>query len=167
MYELWGISYLGSSEGGSSGPAPVVDVQAGTYSQTSVSPDGVNLTLSFSNTGLVSVVGGSGPAYSWLTNGVASEYSIYFQLNSGSLDSGTVNTWLNLATSHSWNITVTESPAEQSATATISIRRDSDGLVLDSADITMSAVTESSGSGETGGTGDFGGGGGTGGGHLP
>ena len=163
MHDLWSISYLAG--GIDAAPTPIVDVQAGSYSETVTDTNDVSMTVSFSNTGLVSVVGGSGPTYAWLTDGTASDYSIFVQVNSGAFTVGTTGSWVNLGATSSWNLSQTV-VGTSSVTATVSIRRDSDGLTLDSADITLTATVNA---GETGAGGDGysdppGGGNG---GHLP
>lgn len=154
MQELWTLSYLGT---GDAAPATVIDVQAGTYSETVTEPDFIALNVLFGQTGIVSVVGGTGPTYYWMTpGGTASDYSLYFQLNSGTLSGGsTVNTWLPLESAASFLLT-RNTVGTSTVTATISIRRDSDGVVLDSANITIEATVIA---GETGGGGggDYGG----------
>lgn len=154
MQELYSISYLG----GGSFPSPTtIDVQPGTYSFTVTDPDNVAMTLLFGANGIVSITGGTGPTYYWMTpGGVASDYSIYFQLNSGSLSlGGPANTWIPLENAAAFTIMQSD-VGTNTLTATISIQRDSDSVVLDSADITMTA-TVLAGSTGGGGGGGYGG----------
>jgi hypothetical protein len=68
----------------------------------------------------------------------AANYECYATLVSGNLTSGTLNTWLALSSSRSWNVTQS-APGVDSATINVGIRRVGTTTILASADIEMNA----------------------------
>lgn len=75
----------------------------------------------------------------WLVSGSASGYDVRATLNSGSLDTGTTGSWLNLGTSRAWTVVVTE-VGSQSANLTIEIRPAGGGATLASATVTLNCT---------------------------
>ena len=73
----------------------------------------------------------------WLVFGTNSAFEVRATLNSGSLSSGTTGTWLSLGTTRTW--TVQETAGTKTANLTIEIRRASDGTVLDSCTVDITA----------------------------
>lgn len=74
--------------------------------------------------------------YNWLAGGAASAYDIRATIVSGTFTSGTVGTWLNLASTRTWTRNAAAG-AFQSVTATFEIRNASTLVVLASANITL------------------------------
>lgn len=117
------------------------------WAEDSASPYIAYATYTLSNTGTVlydtTPSNGNGGATSgtletWLLSGAASDYECRATLTSGSLTTGTTGTWMSLSTSRQWQRD-RAAFGSASATLTIEIRRASDGVVLDSATITLQA----------------------------
>lgn len=108
----------------------------------------VSATAYFSITGLSS--SGSGPWYincgarsdSYILAGNAADYDIYFEKTSGIISSGTVNTWLNLATSRSWSCS-RSTVGTNAATATVYLRPAGGGTTLNTCSVYLEATKES------------------------
>jgi hypothetical protein len=67
-------------------------------------PNDPSASLTIANNGLR--YGGAGDS-TWLLAGSASDYDVYLQKTSGTTPSGaSVNTWLNLATTRTWELTI-------------------------------------------------------------
>lgn len=79
----------------------------------------------------------------WITPQVnMANYSVFCTVLSGTLTSGSATgTWLNLGTSQSWVRNATTNGTFQ-AVIRLQIRRDSDGVVLATADITLTATRD-------------------------
>lgn len=84
----------------------------------------------------------------WLTGGTPSDYEAQAVETSKTLDtdgsvSGTLSTWLNLGTTREWSLTQVAGLNSRTSNWTIqvSIRRASDGVVLDTATINMTCET--------------------------
>lgn len=104
----------------------------------------VSATYSVANDGKVK--NGAGAILeTWLqgSGGVVANYEVRATLVSGTLTSGTTGSWLGCATTRTW--TKTNGASNNStvtAALTIEIRRASDGIVLDSATVTLSAESD-------------------------
>lgn len=83
----------------------------------------------------------------WMLVPPNSAYEARATLTSGSIDTGTLNTWLALSTTRSWTVTVTAGAGSgnvnQQASLLIEIRDASTLLVLDSDDINLEADANS------------------------
>lgn len=66
-------------------------------------------------------------------------YECRATLTSGTLSSGTTGAWLSLGTTRSWTRSRTISPGLTTTTFTLEIRRATDGVVMDTATITLQA----------------------------
>lgn len=131
--------------------AVTIDVQAADYS--TLSTGGLAATsVSFNSDGTVTVVADEGGGYTFRTGGSGSDYQIYFQTNSGSLSSGTANAWLTLGSNQTIGVT---RPINGTKlwTGTVIVRRASDGVEMDRANISLSATYEVEGGGGGGGGG--------------
>jgi hypothetical protein len=79
----------------------------------------------------------------WVLTGTAANYDVFATLNSGTLFSGTTGTWLNLATTRSWQVQRTNNAAgTNSASLTIQIRPAGGGATLDTANVTLNATVD-------------------------
>lgn len=80
-----------------------------------------------------------GPALleTWLVSGAAGDYEVMATLQSGSSPTaGTMGSWLALSSDRTWSLTV-GAGTEDHTTFLVEIRRASDGMILDSATITI------------------------------
>ena len=75
----------------------------------------------------------------WLLEGTASQYQARATLVSGTLTSGTLNTWQALSTSRSWSKSTT-AVGTVNTVINVQIRSIATNVVLDSADITLTAT---------------------------
>lgn len=84
---------------------------------------------------------GTSDAGDWITPKAAagSNYEVRVSVNSGSLSSGTSDSWLSLGSSRSWGVAVSGGGGTVSANITIEIRKASSGVVQASTTITISA----------------------------
>jgi hypothetical protein len=96
-----------------------------------------NYVLNASGAGSGSGVTG----WTWLLSGTAAAYEVFATLTSGTLSSGTTGSWLPLNVTRSWSRTRT-GIGVSSAQVALQIRRVSDGLVLDNAQIVLNATVE-------------------------
>lgn len=76
----------------------------------------------------------------WLDTGVNSDYQVRATLTGGVTPNGTLDTWLSLSTSREWNITEGGSTPSTSYIL-IEIRSAATGVVIDTANIEISAAT--------------------------
>lgn len=120
----------GGAEDGASG---LVFVVFGAYESYVIDPANASCGVTYGNSGAVTGVGG--PSGNWLLSGSASDYEIKMDVN------GIAGSWLNLGTSRSYTLSRT-TIGENSSTVDISIRRASDGLVLDTGTSTFSAIVD-------------------------
>lgn len=91
------------------------------------------ITLSSSGTAAGFDSATSGPlSYSWLNAGAASDYEVYCQVNSGSID-GTKNSWLSLGSNRTWRLYWYSS----SGRITLAIRRASNQVTVATAIINL------------------------------
>lgn len=83
-------------------------------------------SFTISSTGGYSSVGTPfNPSGTWLISGNASDYEVRYALTSGSVSSGTLNTWMSLGTSRTWVTTANRGAApnaRQTAIGTLEIR---------------------------------------------
>lgn len=77
----------------------------------------------------------------WLVAGVGADYDCMMTVNSGSLTSGTVGSWLNLGTTRSWTLTRNGAIGTTTCNCTIQIRSASSLAVLASANVMFTAET--------------------------
>lgn len=80
----------------------------------------------------------------WITPKAAAgaAYECRATLISGTLTSGTTGSWLALSTTRTWGVNSGSPPGKKVCTFTLEIRRASDGVVLDTATITVDATAE-------------------------
>lgn len=78
----------------------------------------------------------------WLVNGVASDYEVYFTAGGKSpLTTGTTGAWLALSSSREVTLTTASASDTLTATVTVQIRQVSTGVVQDTASIDLSATS--------------------------
>jgi hypothetical protein len=68
--------------------------------------------------------------FTWLLNGINTDYSAFATVVSGTFSTGTFNAWLGLETSPSWTVEDTGSGGHTIGTVQIQIRRDSNGIII-------------------------------------
>lgn len=75
--------------------------------RTTLFPSSASATVSILNDGTWSTttVGGGTNTGTWLTAGAVADVDVYLSGTGDALDSGTLNTWLNCATTRSWTLT--------------------------------------------------------------
>jgi hypothetical protein len=80
----------------------------------------------------------------WITPKInMANYEVRATLNSGDTPSGSaLNSWLSLGTTRNWALIESGAGSSSSCSLNVEIRRASDGTVLDSATISMSALVE-------------------------
>lgn len=79
----------------------------------------------------------------WLIAGAAGDYECMMSMVSGDPFAGTLlDTWLPCSTSRLWSLSETSSSGFKSGLGTLSIRRASDSLLLDSAVVSLSASVD-------------------------
>jgi hypothetical protein len=131
-----------------------VVLNAHTISSVNTGAVPAGITVTFQNNGLLAWSrSGQSPVNGdfsgeWLNQIVAStvadDYEVRATLSSGSTpSSGTMSSWLNLGTSRSWSNNIGADAGTKTSTILFEIRRASDGVVLDSATITIFATSSS------------------------
>ena len=78
----------------------------------------------------------------WLVSGTNSQFEVRATAVSGTVTSGTMNTWEALSTSREWTAAKTFSVGVKQAVITIEIRRASTGVVVDTATVDLGAEIE-------------------------
>lgn len=80
----------------------------------------------------------------WITPTVGpDQYEVFATLNSGTLNTGTTGTWLNLGATQTWTVLNTsDSASSVSANLTLQIRKVVTGTVISSATFTLKATVE-------------------------
>ena len=78
----------------------------------------------------------------WLVSGTNSQFEVRATAVSGTVTSGTMNTWETLSTSREWTAAKTFSVGVKQAVITIEIRRASTGAVVDTATVDLGAEIE-------------------------
>ena len=120
---------------GSSG-GPRVNLQGLDSTDNETDPADASASYSLTSAGLEDVVpGGSG---TWLLSGSASDYEVRATVVSGSVTSGTLNTWLGLGTTRTWTRTRT-TVGSSAVTLQIEIRLAATGTVIATAQTTLTA----------------------------
>lgn len=128
-----------SAGGGGGGGGGSVNLDDGAYQDAVIDPDNASVAFTVGSAGTVVATGD--PGYTWLLSGVNSDYDVKVDATSGSFSSGTTGTWLNLATGRTWTRTRTVFGTSE-VFATVRIRRVSDGVVLDTANISLTAIVD-------------------------
>lgn len=95
-------------------------------------PAVANIQLSSAGTWTTSD-GGSG---TWQSGGLNSDYEARVTMVTGTLSSGTANSWLPLSTSRTWSRSGT-SGGDRACSFTLEIRKASDGTVLSTTSVTL------------------------------
>lgn len=98
--------------------------------------------ISFESDGWISLETTEGifnPEERWLVQGTAADFECYFTISSGTLTSGTTGSWVAVSGSPTWRKTRTAA-GSSSCIGTIQIRRISDGLVLDTVSVDLTAI---------------------------
>jgi hypothetical protein len=129
---------VGAAGGG--GGAPLVGVVVGDYSSYVMDPANASCGFTYGNNGNVTGVGGPGGVWK-LTAAPSSDYELMVALVSGAAPSGTLGAWVNLGTAYGYTMGRT-TIGENACVLQVSIRRASDGVVLNSGQVTMSAIVD-------------------------
>lgn len=125
---------------GGAGPPGLVSVVVGAYESNVIDPANASCGFTYANSGAVTGVGG--PSDTWkLTAAPASDYELRVSVTSGASPSGTLSTWLNLSTSRAFTM-ARSTIGENIGTLWVEIRRVSDGAVLSSGEVLMSATVD-------------------------
>lgn len=107
-------------------------LQAATYEASGFFAQS-GVTLSSSGTAAGFDTASSGPlSYSWLNAGTASDYEVYCQVNSGTIN-GTKNSWISLGSNRTWYLYWYSS----SGRITLTIRRASNQVTVATATINL------------------------------
>lgn len=125
--------------GGGGGGAGSVTLTDAAYTNAVIDPMNASAGFSLSSGG--TAMGSGGASYTWLNSGTNSDYEVMADNVVGTYSSGTTNTWLVLSTTRAWTRTRTI-PGESEVTARFRIRRASDGIVLATATISLTATVE-------------------------
>lgn len=122
--------------------ADVVTLVGGTISDEVTSPTTCDVEYQLTNGGLEKYAltsGGFVTLGSWvIPTANAGNYEVRATLNSGSLTSGTTGSWLALSTTRTW-VRQRIAIGSSSANLTIEVRRASDGLVMASKTVDLTA----------------------------
>jgi hypothetical protein len=121
--------------------AGLVALQALDYLDNVFDPEDASVGFTVANTGIFHNDGALPATYNWLLSGVASGYELRADLVSGDTPSGSLGTWLNLATNRTYTLSRT-TLGSKACTLDLSIRRTSDSFVLATARQTMEATVE-------------------------
>lgn len=154
----WSISFLKRRGSSSSAPTPIVDIQIGSYTNSTTDPVNAAASISFNPSGLLSVFATTGSGYTWLVDGIASDYSIFLhKLSGGTLEGIAEEVWVNLGSIQTFGVSQT-TDGTKNWDGEMSIRKDSPATVFETVGIAFSA-TRSPAEGGGGGGGAGGGGG--------
>lgn len=105
--------------------------------KAAIDPDTATATYSLNASGALTATGGTSGF--WITPQSGMDlFEARATLNTGALSSGSVNTWLPLSTTRSWQ-TSQSGEGVQTANLSIQIRRASDVTVVASATVTVTA----------------------------
>lgn len=123
---------------------PTFDVRASSYdTEVDISAQPAVASVTFNSDGTVTKNADSGSTYSWATGAfVASEYSVMFQTSGGVLNSGTANVWQPLSSNRTAGVS-RATIGNASWSGTIKIKRNSDGVIMDSAAVALNALVTS------------------------
>lgn len=122
-----------------------VDVPNDTIQALSIAPTDATATYRLNANGLIQGIrnGSTATEGTWLLGGTASAFEVRATLQSGALDGGTVNSWMNLGSSRDWTRVRTEnSTGTNSAVLLIEIRDVATQTVLASGTITLQASVD-------------------------
>lgn len=107
------------------------------------SPDNAEARYRLNSSGVEQTYTSTNLAYTtvgtWLVSGTNSQFEVRATAVSGTVTSGTMNTWQALSTSREWNVTKTFSSGVKLAVITIEIRRASTGVIVDTATVDLGA----------------------------
>lgn len=118
-----------------------VNVLPGTYSHTAYDPQAAQVVLSVNTDGTVSITGDFPQSYQWLSGGLASDYEVKFETVSGVPNYGLADTWQALTNNRAIGVVADGPDVSSTFTFTIKIRRVGTVTDLDSAEVTISAVS--------------------------
>lgn len=122
--------------GGSGGAA--IDLRNGAAYRSEVTPTDSTATWTILLDGTCTSTGEA--TYTWLLSGANSDYEIFVSVTSGALTSGATGLWLVLSSSRAYSVTRTSNVVgSDSATLACQIRRVSDGVVLATSTVTVTA----------------------------
>lgn len=123
-------------------PAPVIDVTPSTYETSAISPSTSAASVTFNADGTVSKFADSGSTTPWKTGAEGVGYDIKFETITGTLSSGTANTWLSLDVNQTFGVERLTTGVK-TWNGTVRIREAiSPFTELDSAAVTIQAVVE-------------------------
>jgi hypothetical protein len=114
-------------------------------SHTEISPTNSTVSFTVRSNGQITTVATGTNNGTWLLAGQAADYEIRYTKTSGVVSGGdSTNTWLNLATTRSWNVTeTTNGYATEECGGTLEIRMaSSPQTVLHSFSLSMEAIVE-------------------------
>lgn len=111
---------------------------SGPYYAFGSGPFAAPASFSLTNAGLVTSTGNSNETWITPQTGMA-DYQARATLIFGALTSGTAGSWLSLGTTRTWSISTSAPGDLVEAQLLIEIRRVSDGAILASADVYLSA----------------------------
>ncbi len=122
----------------------VISIADVTAASSVASPTNATASYSLGNDGDIDRTAGTNTVSDqgdWISprTGMAG-YEARATVTSGALTSGTEGTWLSLASTRTWSLTISGvAPGSGSCVFTLEIRRALDGVVLDTATITLTA----------------------------
>lgn len=137
-------AWLVGAGGGGPGPGGSVAISDQSPYTYNITPTSSTAEYSLKNDGVaqyIDSVGTTPISGEWLVSGSAADFEVRATATSGTLTYGTTGSWESLGTTRAWGVTRT-TIGIKSCTLTIEIRRASDGVVLDSATITLSAEVD-------------------------
>lgn len=130
------LDFLGRSAGT---PTGLVDIYNVSCDAIAIDPADANANFALNASGMTS---GSGVTpWAWLLSGAAGDYAALATVTSGSFFSGTFGSWLPLSTTRSWAV-VRTAPGVANAQMQLQIRRISDSVLLDNAQVAFNATVE-------------------------
>lgn len=119
-------------------PAPAVVIVGLDPYGVALTPADATATYRLTNTGLEQAT--SRTDSTWLLSGSASDFDVRMTVTSGTLTSGTVGSWVNLAATQEWTLVRgLNIPGVLTAEATVELRPAGGGATVDSAVVTFEA----------------------------
>lgn len=125
------------------GSSVTLTLNSATYDASTLTPGTATATYSVKSDGTVSVslTGGSGSSYSWISGGLPSNYEVRFTPTTGTVSTGTTGAWLALTTTRT--ITVQRTTVGlKSATVTVEIGLLGTSSALATASVVLNATVD-------------------------
>lgn len=102
-------------------------------------PGTSSYTLSNSGSGGRSLAAGGSATWTWLLQGLNTDYQVRATYQSGNTPTGdALSSWLSLGTTRSWSLSVGTGGGTKDGFILVEIRRVSDSVVIDSATVEIS-----------------------------